>query len=610
VNRGVDLNLKLENLPDKPGCYLFKDKDKRIIYIGKAASLTKRVRSYFQKARQDAKTERLIARIADLEVLVTASEKDALLLESNLIKEHRPRYNIDLKDDKRYPYIKITTNETYPRMLVVRRMVKDGARYFGPYTRVTSMRKTLKLIRRIFPIRSCSLEIPSRRKYRVCLDYFIGRCPGCCEEGKTTPDSYKEMIGEVILFLSGRSNEIANRLRARMKQLSEEMRYEEAARVRDQLRAIESVMQKQRVVSKDREDRDMVAVASQDDDACVVLMQVREGVLLGQKHYIVTTAGFETGDIVRNFLPRYYKTATVFPSEIVMPTRFEDMAIIADYLKEKAGRNVRLSVPQRGEKVALLKMAHDNARHHLDLYLAEKDAVRRKPPHVISSLARDLYLKNPPRTIAACDISNIGAENAVGSVVFFTDGKPKKSGYRRMKIKAIEGQDDFSMMKELVERYFNHLAENQMEYPDLLLIDGGKGQLNAARSALKEINQEDQQMASLAKRFEEIYLPGRKEPISIPKTSSSVRLLQRIRDEAHRFAVQYHRKLRSKKLEDSILDRIPGVGKKRKMDLLASFGSLEAIKEASYEQLLAAPHIPAPVARAVRDFFNPGDKND
>jgi excinuclease ABC subunit C len=610
VNQGFDLSLKLENLPDKPGCYLFKDKHKRIIYIGKAASLTKRVRSYFQKAHRDPKTENLVARIADLEILVTSSEKDALLLESNLIKEHKPRYNIDLKDDKRYPYIKVTTNETYPRMLVVRRLVKDGARYFGPYTKVTSMRKTLKLIRRIFPIRSCSLEIPSKRKYRVCLDYFIGRCPGCCEEGKITPESYNEMIGEVMLFLSGRSREIAGRLRARMQQLSDEMKYEEAARVRDQLRAIESVMQRQRVVSSDREDRDVIAVASEGDDACVSLLQVREGVLLGQKHYIVTTAGFETADIVRNFLPRYYKTATVFPAEIVMPVDFEDMDIIADYLRERAGRNIRLTVPQRGEKVAILKMAHDNARHNLDLYLVEKSAVRKKPPHVIASLARDLYLKRLPRTIAACDISNIGADNAVGSVVFFSDGKPRKSAYRRMKIKAVEGQDDFSMMKEVVQRYFNHLAENQADYPDLLLIDGGKGQLNAARSALKELNQNDQQTASLAKRFEEIYLPGRKNPISIPRTSSSVRLLQAIRDEAHRFAVEYHRKLRSKKLEESVLNQIPGIGKKRKMDLMASFGSLEAIKNASLDELQATPHIPAGIARAVREFFHPEEQND
>ena len=600
----IDLDVKLNNLPDKPGCYLFKDKDNRIIYIGKAGSLKKRVRSYYQKTHQDQKTGKLIARIADLEILVTSSEKEALILESNLVKEHKPRYNIDLKDDKRYPYIKITTDETYPRMLVVRRIENDKARYFGPYTKVASMRKTLKLIRRIFPIRSCSLELPSKRKYRVCLDYFIGRCPGCCEEGKTTVESYDAMIGEVILFLSGRSKKIASRLGERMDRLSDQLEYEEAARVRDQIKAIESVIQKQRVVSADLLDRDIIAVSSEGGDACVALLEVREGVLLGQKRYTVATAGFETAEIIRNFLPRYYKTATVFPGEILIPEEIEDMELMQDFLTEGAGHKLKLIVPRRGEKTALLKMALDNAKHNLDLHLAEKSVTRERAPHSVYSLARDLYLKRLPRSIAACDISNLGKEQAVGSIVYFSDGRPRKSEYRRMKIKSIEGQDDFSMMKEIVGRYFVHLVENQKEYPDLLLIDGGKGQLNAALNALKELNLADQQAVSLAKRFEEVYLPGRREPLSIPKTSSSIRLLQKIRDEAHRFAVTYHRKLRSRKLEESELDSIPGIGKKRKMDLLAAFGSLEAIKKASLDDLLNAPHLPKNVAKTIWKHFN------
>lgn len=600
----IDLDVKLNNLPDKPGCYLFKDKDNRIIYIGKAGSLKKRVRSYFQKTHQDQKTGKLIARIADLEVLVTSSDKEALILESNLIKEHKPRYNIDLKDDKRYPYIKITTDEMYPRMLVVRRIQNDKARYFGPYTKVASMRKTLKLIRRIFPIRSCSLELPSKRNYRVCLDYFIGRCPGCCEEGKTSVELYNAMIGEVILFLSGRSKRIASRLRERMERLSDQLEYEEAARVRDQIKAIESVIQKQRVVSADLLDRDIIAVSSEGGDACVALLEIREGVLLGQKRYIVATAGFETAEIIRNFLPRYYKTATVFPGEILIPEKSEDMELMQDFLIDRAGHRLKLIVPRRGEKTALLKMALDNAKHNLDLHLAEKSVTRKRAPHSVYSLARDLYLKRLPRAIAACDISNLGKEQAVGSIVYFSDGRPRKSEYRRMKIKTIEGQDDFSMMKEIVGRYFVHLAENQKEYPDLLLIDGGKGQLNAALNALKELNLADQQAVSLAKRFEEVYLAGRREPLSIPKTSSSIRLLQKIRDEAHRFAVTYHRKLRSRKLEESELDSIPGVGKKRKMDLLAVFGSLEAIKKASLDDLLNTQHLPKNVAETIWKHFN------
>ncbi len=600
----VDLDLKLNNLPEKSGCYLFKDKDNRIIYIGKAGSLKKRVRSYFQKTHQDPKTEKMTSRIADLDILVTSSERDALILESNLIKEHKPRYNIDLKDDKRYPYIKITTYEMYPRVLVVRRIQKDKARYFGPYTKVTSMRKTLRLIRQIFPVRSCSLELPSKRKYRVCLDYSIGRCPGCCDEGKTTPEFYNAMIGEVILFLSGRSKEIASRLKERMDRLSDQLEYEEAAKVRDQTKAIESVIQKQRVVSHDLIDRDIIAVSSEGGDACVALMEVREGVLLGQKRFIVATAGFNTADITRNFLPRYYKTATVFPEEILIREKFEDMELMQDFLRDGAGHRLKLIVPRRGEKMALLKMALENSRHNLDLYLAEKSVTRTRAPHSIYSLSRDLYLNKLPRSIAACDISNLGKEHAVGSIVYFSDGRSRKTEYRRMRVRSIKGQDDFSMMKEIVGRYFVHLAENQKEYPDLLLIDGGKGQLNAALDALKELNLGDQQTVSLAKRFEEVYLPGRREPLSIPKTSSSIKLLQKIRDEAHRFAVTYHRKLRSRNLEESELDSIPGVGKKRKMDLLAALGSLETIKGASLDDLQAVPHLPKNLARTIWEHFN------
>jgi excinuclease ABC subunit C len=610
VQNDSDFQVILDNLPDRPGCYIFKNKDGKILYIGKAASLKKRVKSYFQKGARDPKTEKMISKIADFEFFVTSSEKEALLLESNLIKEHKPRYNIDLKDDKRYPFIKITTYEMYPRVLVVRRLQDDKAKYFGPYTNVTAMRKTLKLLRRIFPIRSCSLEIPSRRKYRVCLDYFIGRCPGCCEEGKTTPEEYGAMIDEVILFLSGRSKEIASRLKERMERFSEEMRFEDAARVRDQLQAIETVIQRQRVVSADITDRDAIAVAIEGSDACVALYQVREGVLIGQKQFVVDTAGFEIADIVRNFIPRYYKTETVFPKEILSPAEFDDIDLIEEFLEEKAGRKINIAIPQRGAKADLLKMAFSSASHNLNLHLAQKSALKKKAPHAVYSLARDFYLEKLPRTIAACDISNLGKDNAVGSVVFFSDGVPKKSEYRRMRIKTIEGQDDFSMMNEVVGRYFNHLAENGKDNPNLLLIDGGKGQLSAAMAALKDLNIPDQQVVALAKKYEEVYLPGRSEPISLPRTSSSIKLLQKIRNEAHRFAVSYHRKLRSKKLTESELDAIPGVGEKRKMNLLAAFGSVERIKKSSLDDLRSTPNIPEKVARTVWEHFNRQEKDD
>ncbi len=605
----VDLEVKLINLPEKPGCYIFKNSENQVLYIGKAGSLKKRVRSYFQKNHQDPKTEKMVSHIADVDVLVTPSEKEALILESNLVKEYKPRYNINLKDDKRYPYIKITS-ETFPRMLVVRRVSDDNAKYFGPYTSSTAMRRTIRLIRRIFPIRSCSLELPSKRKYRVCLDYFIDRCPGCCEPDKIAPDDYNAMISEVILFLSGRSREIADRLKARMDEFSDDLKYEQAARVRDQLKAIESVIEKQRVVSPDIIDRDIINIAAEGSDACVSLLKVRRGVLLGQESFIVTTAGFDDSEVIRVFLPRYYKSAAVFPAEIIIPVEFTDLELTLEYLREIADGKLKLLVARKGEKGALLKIASENARHNLDLFLAEKSATKKRVPHIVYSLARDLYLKKLPRFIAACDISNLGKDHAVGSVVYFADGQPRKSGYRRMKINTVEGQDDFSMMNEVVGRYFVHLAENQKDYPDLLLIDGGKGQLNAASKAIKDLNIDDQQVVSLAKKFEEVYLPGRSEPLSIPKSSSSIKLLQRIRDEAHRFAVAYHRNLRSKKIRDSELNRIPGVGKARKLNLLAALGSLEGVKKATLDELLAVPHIRRKLADSIWKYFNEKSGNE
>ena len=600
----IDFDIKFANLPELPGCYLFKDDEGKIIYIGKAKSLKKRVRSYFQKTHHDdPKTEKLVSVIDDVDVLVTNSEIDALILESNLIKEHKPHYNIDLKDDKRFPYIKLT-NEPFPRLLVVRRLSDDKARYFGPYTNAGAMRKTLALVRRLFHIRSCSLDLPSKRKYRVCLDYFIGRCQGCCEEGKTTSLSYRAMIDEVIMFLSGKSKEIIDHLNDRMERLSGEQKYEEAAKIRDQLKAIESVVQRQRVVSPDMVDRDILAVATEANDACVSLLQVREGILLGQENFNVATAGEKLSEIMRNFLPRYYKTATIFPDEILIPCQIEDRELVEELLKQWSGHRIGIIVPLKGEKADLVEMALTNAKHNLDLYLAQKSATRKRTPHPIYSLARDMYLKTLPRNIAAFDISNLGKDLAVGSIVYFSDAQPRKSEYRRMRIKTVEGQDDFSMMKEIVGRYLVHLAENQKEYPDMLLIDGGKGQLNAALDAMRELNISDLQVASLAKKFEEVYLPGRQEPLSIPKTSSSLRLLQRIRDEAHRFAVTYHRNLRSKKLEESELDSIPGIGKKRKLDLLAAFGSLEGIRNATLDALETTPNIPSGVARTVFEHFN------
>jgi excinuclease ABC subunit C len=603
----VGFETKLKNLPDSPGVYLFKNNDGKVIYIGKAKALKNRVKSYFSRTIEHPKTIKLVEQIADIETIPTDSELEALILESNLIKEYMPRYNVSLKDDKRYPYLKIT-DESYPRVLVVRRVTDDKARYFGPFTNVQGMRQTLKLIRRTFPVRSCNLTIPSNRKYKVCLDYFIGRCLGCCEPGKTTLEEYAEVIEGVILLLSGRSDEVARRLTVRMEQLSENQEYEKAAIVRDQLAGIQSVIQKQKVVSSDLINRDIIALARSSEDICLVVLQIRNGVLIGRQHFYLT-AGEEISieQVQESFLLRYYKTIFVLPDEIFLPEQLAEPELIKEWFITQKGESPKLIHPQKGEKQRLIELADKNAKLLLGELLAEKSQTKIRPPSVLLALQRDLYLKTIPRTIAACDISNLGSTDAVGSLVYFAEGKPLKKEYRRFKIKSVEGQDDFSMMAEVVSRYFNHLAENNQEYPDLLLIDGGKGQLGAAVNALRELGIDSQQCASLAKRFEEVYLPGRSEPISIPRTSSALRLLQYIRDEAHRFAVSYHRKLRSQKIEASELDKIAGIGEKRKFALLGTFGSVEAIRNARLQDLLNAEGIPKTLASKIYEYFHPGE---
>ena len=609
-NNRIEFSTKLKNLPESPGVYLYKNAAGNVIYIGKAKVLANRVRSYFNKNIESPRTRKLVSEIAEIETIATDSELEALILESNLIKEYQPHYNVNLKDDKRYPFIKIT-KETYPRILVVRQIKDDGAKYFGPYTNVGAMRKTLRLIRRIFPVRSCGLTLPSHRQYRVCLDYFIGRCPGCCEPGKTTPEEYAEIIDNVVMFLSGRSDEIVNRLTEKMMKLSDRQEYERAALIRDQIEAIRAVIQKQKVVSEERIDRDIIALARSLADVSIVVIQIRKGVLIGRQHFYLTAPeDITNAKVLSSFILRYYKTSTFLPSEIYLPEDIDDISLIKQWFAEHKEANIKFYQPKIGEKHKLLELAQKNAKLLLGELLAQKSTTRKKPPGVLLSLQRDLYLKTIPRTIAACDISNLGGTDAVGSVIYFSDAKPLKKGYRRFKIKTIEGQDDFSMMAEVVSRYFNHLAENNEDYPDLLLIDGGKGQLNAALSALNDLGIKSQQCISLAKRFEEVYLPGRSEPISIPRTSSALKLLQQVRDEAHRFAITYHRTLRAKKTAASELNDIKGVGQKRKLALLGEFGSVEAIKQAKLQELLSAPDIPKSVAIKVYEHFHPGDNNE
>ena len=601
----MDLKTKLENLPTNPGVYLMKDAWARIIYVGKAKSLRNRVRAYFHDTPPyHPKISALITKISDFDILATDSEMEALILEANLIKEYKPRYNVNLKDDKRYPYLKVT-DEPFPRILVVRRVKKDKAKYFGPYTNVKAMRHTLRILRRVFPVRSCNYALPSTRKIKLCLDYHIKRCLGPCE-GKVSQEEYQEIIKNVLFFLSGKNNLLMQHLKERMNEYSAGEEFEKAASVRDQIKALESVIEKQKVADVEQVDRDIIAFARDKKDISVVALQIREGVLIGRQSFHLT--GFKEStdqEILSTFLRQYYMHSVVIPPEIILAAEVDDQGMIRNWLSSKREGKVKIIVPQRGEKVKLLEMASYNAQLSLNELLLQRSEAKKKVPLAIRSLGKDLYLSLPPRKITAFDISNLGPKDAVGSLVFFQDGRPKKSQYRRFRIKTVEGQDDFAMMAEVVRRYFTRLTEDKQEYPDLVLIDGGKGQLSASVQTLNSLGIKNQSVVALAKRLDEVFLPQRSDPLMIPKGSASLKLLQRIRDEAHRFAVEYHRKLRKKRTIKSELDQIPGVGPARRKVLLKHFRSVEKIKGADLEELLKLEGINKRVAEKIYKHFHP-----
>ncbi|KPJ66282.1 hypothetical protein AMJ44_08615 [candidate division WOR-1 bacterium DG_54_3] len=600
-----EIKTKLENLPTKPGVYLMKDRSGRIIYVGKAKSLRNRVRAYFQDAHPyHPKISALISKISDFDVLATDSEMEALILESNLVKEYKPRYNVNLKDDKRYPYLKVTF-EAFPRVLVVRRVKKDKAKYFGPYTNVKAMRQTLRILRRIFPLRSCNVALPSQKKIKLCLDFYIKRCLGPCE-GKIGEKEYREIIDNVLLFLSGRNEALLSHLKERMEHYAKTENFEMAAQIRDQIKALDSVMEKQKVADMEKVDKDIIAFARDKKDVCVVALQIREGVLIGRQNFHLTAfKESEDKEILSTFLRQYYMHSVVIPPEIIIPIKIDYQEMIQDWLSSKREGKVRFLIPQRGEKVKLLEMATYNAQLSLDELLLQRSEAKKKIPQVIKSLEKDLYLSVPPRKIAAFDISNLGPSDAVGSLVFFEDGRPKKSQYRRFKIKTVQGQDDFAMMGEVVKRYFTRLTEEKKEFPDLVLVDGGKGQLSTTLETLNALSIKNQNVIALAKRLDEVFLPGKSDSLMIPKGSASLKLLQRIRNEAHRFAIDYHRKLRKKRTIKSELDQISGVGPTRRKILLKQFGSVKRIKGASLEELLRTEGINKKVAENIYKYFHP-----
>jgi excinuclease ABC subunit C len=601
----LSLQEKLDALPTKPGVYQFKSPEGRVLYVGKAQNLRSRVRQYFQASRSsDPKLDALVSKIADTEVIVTDSEVEALILEANLIKKLKPRYNVVLKDDKSYPYI-VITNEPFPRVFVTRRIVRDGSRYFGPYTDVKTMRFALKTVRDIFMIRSCNYDLTdeaiAKRKYKLCLDYHIKKCEGPCE-GLVSREHYNRMIDNVARVLRGKTDEVVGMLEREMQEFAEALRFEEAARVRDRLRALTVYNEKQKVVDPHRQDRDVVAVAVKGDTAAGVIFKVREGKVLGSQHfYLTNTDEKPESEVLEGMIERYYLDADDLPSEIVLSASLENSDVVKRWLEEKKGRTVHLIVPKAGELYKLLGLVRRNAEFLLEEYELQKVKRGEIVPHSVRALQRDLRLTVPPRRIECFDISNIQGSDAVASLVVFVDGKPKKSEYRKFKIKTVKGSDDFASMQEVIERRYRRILQDGSTMPDLIMVDGGKGQLSSAMEVLSRIDLLNVPIIGLAKRLEEVFIPCQSEAVSIPRTSSGLRLLQAIRDEAHRFAVTYHRKLRSKRILQTELDLVKGVGKARATELLEAFGSVQGVKFATEEQI--AEIVGPKVAAKIVEYF-------
>lgn len=629
------LRAVLRRLPAGPGVYLMKNAGGRVLYVGKADSLRNRVRSYFgARGPEDARIARMVGEVADVEYIVTDTVSEAYLLESNLIKQHRPRFNIRLRDDKSYPFVKVTLGEDFPRIVRTRKLVRDGSRYFGPYASASSVDETLKLLRKIFPFRTCNLDIPEGKRVleRPCLLYFIGRCQAPCIAAIDRA-SYRRTIDQIVDFLDGHQEPIAAQLRREMEEHSEALRYEQAAVVRDKLRAVERTMEQQKMAAFSRAEHDVIGLARGDDDACIQVMQVRRGKLIGREHFVVEGARDVTdAGVLGSFLQQYYAATDAVPRAVLAPVMPSDAGDLADYLAARRGVRVTISVPERGEKRRLVALATSNAVEALERERTEwlADAARRD--EALTELADVLSLARVPDRIECYDMSNIGGTSAVGSMVVFVNGRPEPREYRRFRIRSGETPDDFRMMAEVLRRRFSRVArlraetgalslvavgadegdepldspeddaprEPEWAVPDLVIVDGGKGQLSAAVGALDGLGISDVPLAGLAKRFEELYLPGRSDPIVLPRRSQALYLVQRIRDEAHRFAITYHRQVRGKRALRSELDEIEGVGPSRKRALLKRFGSVRRIREAALEEVSATPGISAALAARIK----------
>jgi excinuclease ABC subunit C len=598
----VDLEAKLAQLPDRPGVYLYKDGKGQIVYIGKAAALRSRVRSYFQESRaRDAKTDALVTQIRDLECIVTGNELEALILESNLVKKHRPRYNIILRDDKHYPFLKLTTNEEYPRLVVARRVQRDGAAYFGPFYPATAMRETLRLVRQLFPLRTCRIKIDGK-KSRPCLQYYIHRCNAPCT-GLETKEGYDRTVREVERFLEGKNDGLAQELTAQMEEAAGAEKFEQAARLRDRVQALNTVRERQKIISTEDSDEDIVGVVRQGQDACVQLFFVRRGRLLGRESFFFDRLSESSeGEVLSAFLRQFYAREVVPPPEILLSVDVPEAELTVEWLTGRRGGRVELVAPQRGRKRELVAMAEENAALALQSHLLSRG---NRTQAVLDELQRALGLPSLPHRIEAFDVSTFQGGETVASMVVWKDGEMAKDEYRRYRIRTVTGTDDFASMHEAVSRRYGKVLETDGVLPDLILLDGGRGQLAAGLKALEAIGLDYVPMVSLAKRAEEVYTPDRLEPLVLDLTSPALHALQKVRDEAHRFAVTYHKKLRTRRTISSVLDQIPGVGPALRTSLLKTLGSARAVRGASVAQLAAVPKVSPRLAERIHDFFHP-----
>ncbi len=606
---------ELKKLPASPGVYLMHDKSEEIIYVGKAISLKNRVRQYFQSSRKRSpKIEQMVKNIAYFEYIVTDSEMEALILECNLIKEHRPKYNTMLMDDKTYPYLKVTVNEAYPRVILTRQLKKDKAKYFGPYTSVESVKDTLELLTKVFKIRTCSKKFPrDLKKERPCLNYDIKRCDAPCQ-GHISEEDYNKNIEKIIAFLNGYYDDIIKELERTMKRQSEAMEFEEAAKTRDLLSSVKFVAQKQKMSYDERENRDVIACAKEGKDAVVQVFYIRDGKLIGRDHFYINVMGDESrGEIIGSFIKQYYAGTPFIPKQLLLQAEIEDSELIANWLSDKLGQKVSILVPKRGDKERMIELAEKNAKLVLE---KDKEKIKREQQKTIGAVKEivDILGIEKADRIESYDISNIAGFDSVGSMVVYEKGKPKKNDYRKFKIKWVEGPNDYASLAEVLRRRFTHESADENDsfnkLPDLIMMDGGKGQVSVAKEVFAELGL-NINVCGMVKddnhNTRGLYYEGREMPIS--RFSEAFKLITRIQDETHRFAIEYHRAIRGKNQIKSVLDEIEGVGPARRRALMRHFKTIEAIKEADVDEIKKAPSMNEKVAESIYDFFHADNKS-